>query len=170
MTPVALLMASFLVQVPQSYAPTGIYALENNVTNRPEYEVTGVYLLKEEKAAKLLLPKVDPPTPSRSYPTRGNWWTHPGSSRPDLIAHLSSGVHGGYFKREWLDTLSMSQLESLHSDHHDELKTGRTHVHWDVVNNKSVLAPTKTTKAGRWVMQYFCNGRTCGWHRVWVEG
>lgn len=54
------------------------------------------------------------------YPVRGNWWTHPGATnRVELIEHLMQGVHRGKFSREWLNTLTMPQLESLHSDDHE---------------------------------------------------
>ena len=138
------------------YQPTGIYA---QAANQTTYEVTGVFLLKKEPKE----PQIKLTVPS--YPTRGGWWTHPGSGRAALINHLSSGEHRGKFDRRWLETLSLSQLESLHTDDHEH------RVVWDAVDRhvgQTVKSPAARNKKLVW--QWYCNGRSCGWHQVWVEG
>lgn len=83
------------------------------------------------------------PAPRAGYPTRGSWWTHPGSGKAGLINHLTSdGIHHGKFSRAWLETLSVAQLESLHSDHHE----GR--VHWANVGSSSASSarPSKSQR------------------------
>ena len=60
------------------------------------------------------------PLTDASYPVRGSWWTHPGpSTKASLIAHLQDGQHADKFDVAWLQTLSVAELESLHSDDHD---------------------------------------------------
>lgn len=54
-----------------------------------------------------------------TYPTRGSWWTFPGNTREQLIYHLQLGEHAGKFDSRWLQTLTMAQLQSLHSDDHE---------------------------------------------------
>lgn len=54
------------------------------------------------------------------YPIRGQWWTHPGVTREDLIEHLLiAEAHAGEFTRDTLNRLTMAELESLHSDDHE---------------------------------------------------
>jgi hypothetical protein len=61
-----------------------------------------------------------PATADLDYPVRGHWWTHPGVGRGDLIQHLLTGsAHAGEFTRDTLNRLTMAELESLHSDHHE---------------------------------------------------
>jgi len=56
-----------------------------------------------------------------SYPTPP-WrtWSHPGTTRRDLINHLlTHGNHAGNWTRETLEQLTYAELSALHSDHHD---------------------------------------------------
>lgn len=61
-----------------------------------------------------------PATVDLDYPIRGEWWTHPGLTREDLINHLLiAEAHAGEFTRDTLNRLTMAELESLHSDDHE---------------------------------------------------
>lgn len=81
-------------------------------------------------------PKITPPSrlPSRTqatlkgYPIRRGWW----SGCPNW-QHLTRGDHAGYFDHNWLRSLSWAQLQSLHSDHHEELKYRKRKIHWAYV-------------------------------------
>lgn len=57
------------------------------------------------------------------YPVHANRWNVLGDwnpSRAKLIAHLQEhSNHAGKFDLGWLNTLSVEQLKSLHSDDHD---------------------------------------------------
>lgn len=102
-------------------------------------------VIEKPPAAAPVRPVAPAPAPAApsGYPTRQNWWTHPGSGKAGLINHLASdGIHRGKFDRAWLETLSVAQLESLHSDHHE----GRTH--WAYVGNAqaSSVRPSKTQR------------------------
>jgi hypothetical protein len=61
------------------------------------------------------------PADTVRYPIRdkATWWSGCPSDRFSAIAHLSSGDHAGLFDAAWLSTLSLEELQSLHSDHHD---------------------------------------------------
>lgn len=60
-------------------------------------------------------PKVQPKVEAvPKYPTRGNLWTG-----CDSWKHLTTGKHAGKFDSTWLQTLSWSELQSLHSDDHE---------------------------------------------------
>lgn len=48
------------------------------------------------------------------YPIRGSWW----SGCPNW-QHMDSGQHRGTFDRAWLQSLSWEELQSLHSDDHE---------------------------------------------------
>lgn len=79
------------------------------------------------------------------YPTRGGNWNVLGDNNPSkskLIQHLySHSNHSGKFDLGWLNSLSVAELESLHSDDHE----GR--VHWSHVQRKN--QPTSTTQVVR---------------------
>lgn len=56
-----------------------------------------------------------------SYPVHGVTWHIKGSSetREELIEHLSNdGIHRGKFDHAWLQSLSRSQLQTIHDDDH----------------------------------------------------
>lgn len=53
-----------------------------------------------------------------SYPIRGNLYTHPNY----IKSHLQEGEHRGKWSIEVLNDLIDIEAESLHSDHHDQLK------------------------------------------------
>lgn len=65
------------------------------------------------------------------YPVRGNLWSHPGN----IHAHLKTGEHRGKWPSVWIDSLTVAQAESLHSDDHE----GR--VKWQYVPKAVVEAP-----------------------------
>lgn len=70
------------------------------------------------------------PKPRTSYyPVRGSWWT--GCNN---WTHLTKGEHAGQFDSAYLQKLSWEELQSLHSDHHEELRYGRAKVKWEYVN------------------------------------
>lgn len=87
-----------------------------------------------------------------SYPVRGNHWTYPGHSRPELIAHLlTDGIHRGRFTRAYLESLSYQELLSAHDDHHEGRLQGR---YVNTTSRKEVRAEAKAAKAyGREVYQ-----------------
>jgi hypothetical protein len=61
------------------------------------------------------------------YPIRGHWWTGCKSWR-----HLTQGEHAGKFDPAWLQSLSWSELQSVHSDDHDH------RVHWQFVQRPTI--------------------------------
>lgn len=65
------------------------------------------------------------------YPIRpkSTWWT--GCSD---WTHLANGKHVGKFPIEWLQTLSNAEVQSLHSDDHENK------VNWDYVPGRSTKA------------------------------
>ena len=67
------------------------------------------------------------------YPVRGGIWSHPGSA----AGHLLSGEHSGKFQSWYVNALSSSQRESLHSDDHE----GR--VKWQFVNKLTATSGSK---------------------------
>lgn len=92
-------------------------------------------------------PSVEPEKVVRSgYPVRPqkNYWSHPGViGREQLIKHLQQGFHAGKFDPEWLEAMTIDELESLHSDDHDRVL--KAHVR--IVPQDSV-APVPTTESG----------------------
>lgn len=70
-----------------------------------------------------------PTSQSPGYPLRsGKKW-----SGCESWQHLTRGEHAGYFDHAWLQSLSWDELQSLHSDHHDDLKHGTNKVQWSRV-------------------------------------
>ena len=67
-----------------------------------------------------------------------------------MVRHMQEGEHAGKFPRDWLETLSVAELESLHSDHHE----GRTK--WQYVGGSArpkqspvrevILAPARVVQ------------------------
>lgn len=113
------------------------------------------------------------PHPFRGgYPLRARWWSHPGpSTHENLVLHLSTGEHVGKFDSRWLATLSVAQLESLHSDDHE----GR--VDWTYAQRpppvpqqaaQHAAQPAKATSRGRWETLKICRGGVCTTERVWI--
>ena len=80
----------------------------------------------------------EPATVRRSgnYPLRGGWWTvnqYPARAnspnRNYIVSHLlEGGKHAGKFATAWLNSLTIPELHSLHSDDHEG------HVRWGFVN------------------------------------
>ena len=68
------------------------------------------------------------------YPLRGNLWTG-----CDSWTHMTTGHHAGKFDVGWLKTLTNDELQSLHSDDH------QNKVHWDHVER--LERRTAATKA-----------------------
>lgn len=65
-------------------------------------------------------PRPEPSRVSLGYPQRADYWSHPGVGKADLIQHLQSGDHHrGKFDADYLWSLSIAELESLHSDDHE---------------------------------------------------
>jgi hypothetical protein len=67
------------------------------------------------------------PVPAAAWPRypvrpRESWWTGCGGWH-----HLTQGDHAGLFDRGWLQSLSNAEIQSLHSDHHEN------RVKWDHV-------------------------------------
>lgn len=92
------------------------------------------------------------------YPVRPKetWWTNCPTDKPGLIEHLTSGAHAGRFDKSWLQTLTIEELQSLHSDNHDFT------TRWDaVVQPKPTAIATKQTQAP-------APSEGCGWR--WVNG
>lgn len=56
------------------------------------------------------------------YPIRGSYWTGCSS-----WVHMTTGVHAGKYPISWLKTLTWEELQSLHSDDHEN------RVQWDYV-------------------------------------
>jgi hypothetical protein len=75
--------------------------------------------------------KVTEPSKPRTsyYPVRGSWWTGCKNYK-----HFLTKSHSGKFNEDWLKKLSWEELQSLHSDHHEELRYGRAKVKWEFVN------------------------------------
>lgn len=71
-----------------------------------------------------------------SYPVRGNWW----SGCPDW-RHLTVGEHVGKFDPTWLSQLSNAEVQSLHSDDHENK------VQWDFVVRGVKPTPPAQAKA-----------------------
>lgn len=81
---------------------------------------------------------------SGHYPLRGGWWSVSGNWHPTkgvLVNHLAgASQHRGKFHRDWLNSLTAAELNSLHSDDH-EGRLKRQYV------NTSSEAPTETAVA-----------------------
>ena len=87
----------------------------------------------------------EPATVKRSgnYPLRGGWWIvnqYPARanspSKNYIISHLlAGGVHAGKFAADWIKSLSIPELHSLHSDDHE----GR--IRWAYVNKYATASP-----------------------------
>jgi hypothetical protein len=72
------------------------------------------------------------------YPISGNWWSVDGDWNPtrEIVRdHLFTSMNhvDGHFEYEWLDLLTLEELQSIHSDHHREMAGDGT-VYWDQVN------------------------------------
>lgn len=85
------------------------------------------------------------------YPLRSRWYT--GCSN---WKHMTTAEHAGKFDAAWLQSLSWGELQSLHSDHHDELR-GFGRVHWDRV----VRAVSKAPAAKAPVQSNCPDGMSC---------
>jgi thiol-disulfide isomerase/thioredoxin len=79
---------------------------------------------------------------SGQYPLTGGWWSVEGQWNPSksfLISHLTThSNHAGRFarRRGWLETLSISELQSVHTDDH----TGR--LKWSYIDGQvKVVSP-----------------------------
>lgn len=93
----------------------------------------------------------EPATVRRSgnYPLRGGWWTvnqYPARanspSRSYIIRHLTAGgVHAGKFAADWLASLSIPELHSLHSDDHEG------HIRWNYVNKYGEAKPATLARS-----------------------
>jgi hypothetical protein len=79
---------------------------------------------------------------SGSYPLTGGWWSVEGvwnPSRDFVIKHLLGGsIHRGKFDAAWVKSLSLAELQSLHTDDH----TGR--VRWAFVNKYGTAEPKRS--------------------------
>lgn len=56
------------------------------------------------------------------YPLREHWWTLNGTTDHPvdvMIAHMDSGFHAEKFDRRWLESRTLEELHSLHSDDHE---------------------------------------------------
>jgi hypothetical protein len=83
-------------------------------------------------------PRVAPVWPRYPVRPQSTWWTG-----CDGWQHLTQGDHAGLFDSAWLQTLSNAEIQSLHSDHHDEMQTHKKRVQWEHV----VLAQRASTIA-----------------------
>jgi len=89
----------------------------------------------------------EPATVKRSgnYPLRGGWWTvnqYRSPPKSYIVSHLlSGGAHAGKFARDWLNSLSVSELHSLHSDDHEG------HIRWGYVNKYASGSPSREIAA-----------------------
>lgn len=110
-------MNAILLLVLIAADPSDYYAGATVAASASDYYMP-VAAPKVEEEPKVA-PKPSAPAPRAGYPVRGSWWTHPGSGRAGLIHHLQSGVHTGKFSEAWLNSLSLAELESLHSDDHE---------------------------------------------------
>lgn len=72
----------------------------------------------------------------QGYPVRGSWWT--GCSD---WTHLTQSVHAGKFPRNWLQTLTNQEVQSLHSDDHEH------RVKWEYVPGGTNKINTITIEA-----------------------
>ena len=100
---------------------------------------------KPPAAAKPIQPSVQLPARVRTgYPVRGGWWTGCGGWR-----HLMQGEHAGKFDAAWLQSLSNSEIQSLHSDDHE----GR--VKWQYVSRPAIA------RAPAYQPQNNCPGGVC---------
>lgn len=80
---------------------------------------------------------------SGGYPLRGRWWSVEGVRRPSksfIVSHLMGGKHRGKFNRNWLNSLSLSELHSVHSDDHEE------RLKWQYVNGTQQVSVTQPAK------------------------
>lgn len=88
------------------------------------------------------------------YPLRGRWWSVDGDFRPtrqQLITHLGTGEHKGQFSLAYLNGLSLEELHSLHSDHHER------RVQWSYAASTSV----KTSPPPPQLLTGGCPGGNC---------
>ena len=103
-------------------------------------------------APQIRLP--EPATPKASqgagYPvnSRTRWERFSGGakvqpSKAELIQHLQTGEHAGKFQRAWLETLSLEELESLHTDDHE--KKLKAHVQSPATTQTSSTAASNLT-------------------------
>ena len=61
-----------------------------------------------------------PKGPKGSYPLRNSNWSGPVATKADAINHLLNHPnHRGQFKLSFLQSLSLSELQALHSDDHE---------------------------------------------------
>lgn len=115
---------------------------------------------------------VDLPKPSQpaeaNYQTRpqNTWWSlvvngvRQPHDRNALLHHLKNDPnHAGRFDSNWLDQLSLEELASLHSDHHD----GTLHAINSYQNAKIIKKPVTITHNRRLIQK--CGPWGCYW--VW---
>lgn len=89
-----------------------------------------------QKAIPEQSPKVEQPV--AYYPTHPVRWNvngHWNYSREYIIEHLMQGEHRGKFSREWLEALSMKELQSAHDDDHEN------RVKWEYVGKPTFKTP-----------------------------
>lgn len=92
---------------------------------------------------------VKPRLKSAGYPVRAKetWWTGCPMDKDGALLHLSTGAHATDFDPVWLATLTLEQLQSLHSDHHEQ------RVAWGYVQ-RPVQAPAKKPLATAPTLQW----------------
>jgi hypothetical protein len=91
------------------------------------------------RAARDRTPIVSVEPVRTGYPVRGNWWT----GCPNWT-HLTTGIHAGSFPVEWLKTLTNAEVQSLHSDQHENK------VRWEYVPKaRASLEPVTGQNAGK---------------------
>lgn len=102
-------------------------------------------------------PKADLSELKPSYPVRDSrtWWSHPGQrTKENIINHLMSGEHGGKFRRDMLEKMTLQELESLHSDDHEKKVK-------PIADSGKKMIPVYENRR-------VCNGGTCTTTKVFV--
>jgi len=63
-----------------------------------------------------------PAVKSAGYPLRprDTWWTGCPMDLAGARLHMQAGEHAQQFDPKWIETLTLDQLQSLHSDHHEQ--------------------------------------------------
>jgi len=94
------------------------------------------------------------------YPIRGSWWTGCSDWR-----HLTQGEHAGKFDHNWLRSLSNSEVQSLHSDDHEN------RVKWQYVVRGSGTSSSQSQDVQAEDQRYYKkSGKPRSSLGVWLRG
>ena len=102
-----------------------------------------------------------PTVKSAGYPLRPRetWWTGCPMDLAGARLHMQAGEHAQQFDPKWIETLTIDQLQSLHSDHHEQRTA------WGYVQRPAKSAvkpqPAGTSPYLQWQSLQNCPGGVC---------